>query len=140
MKNLIIGIFLLSLSGCAMIDAYFMANFDSNEYLLVDQIRSVAQTSPQFCDNRDRMNSITDEMYLTTTTFKNYTQYIPHNEKTIPLAESLYDEVYKLHTRYQNPEKIGTTYCKMKLNIIEKSAETVQEVIGSKPRWAHKIF
>ena len=134
MKNLIIGIFLLSLSGCAMIDAYFMANFDSNEYLLVDEVRSVAQTSPQFCDNRDKMNSITDDMYVTATTFKNYTQYIPHNEKTIPLAESLYDEVYKLHTRYQNPDKVGAAYCKMKLNIIEKSAETVQEVIGSKPR------
>ena len=134
MKNLLVGIFLLSLSGCAMVDAYFSAKFDSNEYLLVDDIRSVAQTGPQFCDDRDRMNFITDSMYLTATKFKNYTQYIPHNEKTIPLAESLYDEVYKLHTRYQNPDKIGKAYCKMKLNIIEKSAETVQEVLGSKPR------
>lgn len=134
MKNLLVGIFLLGLSGCAMIDAYFMANFDSNEYLLVDKIKSSAEVNTAFCEDRDRMNSIVDNMYLTSTELKNYAKFIPHNEKTIPLTESLYDEVYKLHTRYQNPDKIGKAYCKMKLNIIEKSAETIQEVVGSKPR------
>lgn len=134
MRALIISTFLLLSSGCAMIDAYLMAKFDPNEYFLVTQIRSVAQTSPQFCDDRQRMNSITDQMYLTATTFKNYTQYIPHNEKTIPLAESLYDEVYNLHTRYQSLEKVGVVYCRIKLNIVEKSAETIQEVIGRKMR------
>ena len=134
MKNLIVGMLLLGLSGCSMFNAYFMAGFDSNEYLLVDDIRSTAQVSINRCDDRDQMNSIVNGMYLTATKFKNYAQYIPHNEKTIPLTESLYEEVYKLQTRYQSPEKIGKSYCKMKLSIIEKSAETIQEVLGSKPR------
>lgn len=134
MKNLLISILLLGLSGCAMVDAYFMAGFDSNEYLLVDEIKSVAEVSPAFCEDRNRMNDIVNNMYLTATKLKNYSAFIPRNEKTIPLTESLYDEVYKLNTRYQNPDKIGKAYCKMKLNIIEKSAETIQEVVGSKPR------
>lgn len=134
MKNLIVGTLLILLSGCAMVDAYFMAGFDPNEYLLVDDVRSTAQVSVNQCENREQMNSIVNSMYLTATKLKNYAQFIPHNEKTIPLAESLYDEVYKLQTRYQSPEKIGKAYCKMKLNIIEKSAETIQEVLGSKPR------
>lgn len=134
MKNLIVGMLMLGLSGCAMIDAYFMAGFDSNEYLLVDEIRSVAEVSVNRCDDREQMNNIVNGMYLTATKLKNYAQFIPHNEKTIPMTESLYDEVYKLQTRYQSPEKIGKAYCKMKLGIIEKSAETIQDVVGSKPR------
>ena len=134
MRSLLISILLLGLSGCAMVDAYFMAGFDSNEYLLVDEIKSVAEVSPTFCEDRNRMNDIVNNMYLTATKLKNYSAFIPRNEKTIPLTESLYDEVYKLNTRYQNPDKIGKAYCKMKLNIIEKSAETIQEVVGSKPR------
>lgn len=134
MRILLVGVLLLGLNGCAMIDAYFMAHFDSNEYLLVDEIKSLAEVSPASCSDRDKMNSIVGNLYLTATKLKNYSIYIPRNEKTIPLTESLYDEVYKLQTRYQNPDKISVVYCKMKLNIIEKSADTIQEVVGSKPR------
>lgn len=134
MKNLIASMLVLSLSGCAMVDAYFMAKFDSNEYLLVDEIRSVAQVNAQRCDNREYMNNVADNLYISTIKLKNYAEYIPNNEKTIPLTQSLLTEVEKLQKRYQNPDKISLAYCKSKLGIIESSAETVQEVIGSKPR------
>jgi cytochrome c peroxidase len=117
-----------------MVDAYFMAHFDPNEYLLVDEIRSVAEVSPKFCDDRDKMNSYVNHMFLTATKLKNYSKNIPDNDKTIILTDELYEEVYKLDKRYDNPDKVSKSYCKMKLSIIEKSSETIQQVMGSKPR------
>ena len=133
MKNYLLAIFLF-LPGCAMVDAYFMAHFDSNEYLLVDEIRSISEISPKFCDNRDKMNSVVNDLFLTATKLKNYAKDIPNNEKTIILTDELYEEVYKLDKRYDSPDKISKSYCKMKLSVIEKSSETIQQVLGSKPR------
>lgn len=133
MKKYLLALFLF-LPGCAMIDAYFMAHFDPNEYLLVDDIRSVAETSPRFCEDRDKMNSVVSQMFLTATKLKNYSKNIPDNEKTIILTDELYEEVYKLDKRYESPDKVSKSYCKMKLSIIEKSSETIQQVMGNKPR------
>lgn len=133
MKKYLLALFLF-LPGCAMVDAYFMAHFDPNEYLLVDDIRSVAETSPRWCEDRDKMNSVVSQMFLTATKLKNYSKNIPDNEKTIILTDELYEEVYKLDKRYESPDKVSKSYCKMKLSIIEKSSETIQQVMGSKPR------
>lgn len=133
MKKYLLALYLF-LPGCAMVDAYFMAHFDPNEYLLVDEIRSVAETSPKLCDDRDKMNKVVSDMFLAATKLKNYAKDIPNNEKTIILTDELYEEVYKLDKRYDNPDKVSKSYCKTKLSIIEKSSETIQQVLGSKPR------
>ena len=133
MKKYLLAL-LLFLPGCAMVDAYFMAKFDPNEYLLVDEIRSVAETTPRYCEDRQRMEKVVSHLFLSATKLKNYSSNIPDNEKTVVMTDELYEEVYKLDKRYEYPDKISTSYCKMKLSIIEKSSETIQQVMGSKPR------
>jgi hypothetical protein len=132
--KLLIVFLLLSLSGCTVIDAYLMAKFDSNEYQLVNQIKSTAEAHIQDCNDRDTMNRVVEYLFLKGTEFKNYTAHIPHNEKATALSSEIYKELIGLHNRYADPKKISETYCKTKLSTIEESANTIQEVIGDKPR------
>jgi hypothetical protein len=122
MKKLIL-ILALSLSGCAAYDAYTTAGFDNNEYGLVNKVRTIAQAGS--CQQ-----PAVDILWSTSLELKNYTQYIPHNDKTIELTGNLFKVVDELHSK----ENISPVYCKAKLNIVEKSAEQIQSVVGGKTR------
>jgi hypothetical protein len=115
---------ILQLSGCAVIDAIFMAPYDNNEYALVNKVRTLAETS----DNCDA--STVKELYLTTYQLKNYSQYLPRNSNQNNLNEDLFKLVDELY-RKQSPSPV---YCKSKLHIIKQSAERIQQVTGSKSR------
>lgn len=133
--RLLLPLLLVSLSGCTVVDAYLMAKFDSNEYELVNQIKSTAEANIRNCSDRDKMNTVANDLFIKGTEFKNYTTHIPHNEKASLLSLEIYKEIDGLHARYSNVDKkISDTYCKTKLSTIEQSAETIQEVIGDKPR------
>ena len=134
MRFLIIPL-LLVLSGCTVVDAYFMAKFDSNEYQLINQIKSASEVNISNCDDREKMNNVVEYIYVKGTEFKNYTSDIPHNEKATALSSDLYQLITGLHNRYADPKKISPSYCKTKLSAIEESAKTIHEVIGDKPRW-----
>ena len=114
--------------------AYFMAKFDSNEYQLINQIKSASEVNINNCDDREKMNNVVEYIYVKGTEFKNYTSDIPHNEKATALSNDLYQMISGLHNRYADPKKISTAYCKTKLSAIEESAKTIHEVIGDKPR------
>jgi hypothetical protein len=124
MKRIITILFLLQLSGCAL----WMASYDSNEYLLVTKIRTVAENTN--CGNPINTASNIETMYIDASQFKNFAQYIPRNQATIDLSNNLYVLVDELHKK----ENLSPAYCKIKLNIISKSAEQIQQVVGSKPR------
>lgn len=133
MKSLML-VSLLFLSGCTAIDAYLMAGFDSNEYGLVNQIGSAAEANVKNCSDREKMNIVAENLFLKGTEFKNYTVHIPHNEKASQLSVELYKEVEGLRARYANSDKVSATYCKTKLATIKESADTIQQVLGDKPR------
>ena len=114
-KSLLIAVVLLS--GCSL----WMANYDTNEYALVNRVRTLAQTGD--CGKRE-------ELYITALELKNFSQYIPRNQASIDLNSKLYDMVEDLHKR-DNPSPV---FCKLKLDNITKTAETIQQVTGSKPR------
>ena len=125
MKKLLIScIAILSLSGCAL----WMASYDSNEYLLVTKVRTIAETTN--CDNPLNTAGNIETMYINAKEFKNFAQYIPRNQATIDLSNNLFILVDELHKK----ESFSPAYCKIKLNIISKSAEQIQQVVGSKPR------
>ena len=122
MKKLVLFLALL-LPGCAVWDAYTTAHFDNQEYSLVNKVRTIAEhgsCQPIFVES----------LYLTTLELKNYTQYIPHNDKTIDLTNNLFKIVVEL----RNKSEISPTYCKAKLNTIGISAEEIQRVVGGKTR------
>ena len=123
MKKLIILLFTLQLSGCALYDIYFMANFDNVEYSLVNRIRTLAET-------KDCTPKNVESLHITSLELKNYSQYIPRNGRTVTMTEDLYKMVEELHKR----DKPSVPYCQGKLNIIMITAERIQQVTGTKPR------
>ena len=124
MKRLIAAVILTtSLSGCGMINNIFMAPYDTNEYALVNRVRTFAELG-----NCDRDHIIA--LRITALELKNFSEYLPRNTKTIEMSNSLYDMVNDLYKR-ENPSQ---AYCKAKLNIISTSAEMIQNTIGKRPR------
>lgn len=124
MKQLLITATLaLSLSGCGMINNIFMAPYDTNEYSLVNKVRTLSELGS--CD-KDHVT----ELYRTALELKNFSEYLPRNEKTIEMDNTLFDIVKELYLR----EKPSSAYCKAKLNIISTSAEMIQNTIGKRPR------
>lgn len=123
MKKLILSCVVM-LSGCALM----IGPYDPNEYLLVTQIRTLAETTN--CANPLNTANNVEMMYNDAATLKNYSQYLPDNEAEIKLTADL----YKLVDEFHNKQSPAEFYCKAKLNIIAKSAERIQQVTGSKPR------
>jgi hypothetical protein len=127
MKKLLIVLVALQLSGCAVYetvkDSLFMAPYDNNEYMLINKIRTIAKLGS--CDTGS-MN----DLYSVSLELKNYSQYLPHNDKTLAMDENLFKIVEELH----NKKDPSAAYCTAKLNIIGSSAETIQKSVGARPR------
>lgn len=133
MKRLLAVVLALSLSGCALVDAYLLAKYDSNEYLIITEIRTDAGKYKQQCDNSDKSKINADLIADKTLLFMNYSQHIAHNKNTIAAAEKLNEIAQGLQQRYTDG-KVSPAFCKIKFDSISNSAETMQTVIGNKPR------
>ena len=133
MKRLILVLMFTTLSGCAMLDAYNMAGFDANEYQLATKVRSKAEISKTDCPDVALTRRNVSSILSVATEFKNYTSSIPHNEEATDMSKNLLLEVQGLSDRYKTAEP-SVTYCNTKMSIIERSAKTIQTVLGTKPR------
>ena len=127
MKKLLVVLVALQLSGCAVYetikDSLLMAPYDNNEYMLITKVRTIAKLGS--CD----VNSVND-LYSVSLELKNYSEYLPHNQKTVDMNENLFKLVDELH----NKKDPSPAYCTAKLNIIGSSAETIQKSVGARPR------
>jgi hypothetical protein len=125
-KQLLVCICVLQLSGCAVWDVYNQSKYDTNEYALVNEIRTLAQTS-KGCDAES-----VKKIYFTTLQLNNFSEYVKgNNKKTVEMNTGLLNMVKEL---YNKPQPIQPIYCNAKLNIIEITAESIQKVTGTKPR------
>jgi hypothetical protein len=129
-KKLAIVTLTLSLSGCALFDAYFMAGYDNQEYVLINKIRTQAQIASKRCDNPQSIKPEVQQMVNTAIEFKNFTQYIPRN----PEAYKMAGQMVELTEQIKFDEKTSPVFCKMKIQQVERNAEKIQQVLGSKPR------
>ena len=129
MKKLLVISLVCLVTGCSTVqdkvENIFAAGYDNNEYALVNKIRTIAQIA-KTCD----VNTVND-LYFVTKELNNFSQYLPRNKQSIELNKDLLRLVMELYDREQ---PIGQVYCKAKLNILEKSAERIQQVTGSKSR------
>jgi hypothetical protein len=129
MKKLLVISLVCLVTGCSTVqdkvENIFAAGYDTNEYALINKIRTIAQTA-KTCD----VNTVND-LYFVTKELNNFSQYLPRNKQSIELNKDLLRLVMELYDREQ---PIGQVYCKAKLNILEKSAERIQQVTGSKSR------
>jgi hypothetical protein len=133
MKRLSIVLVAVVLNGCALYDALMLTNFDSNEYLLVTQIRTDAQVYKTQCENPALASVNAQTIALKTRLFQNYSEQIPGNENGIKASEGLNEIAQGLNDAY----KKGTpspVFCKLKYGSIENTAYVIQHVVGNRPR------
>ena len=133
MKKLTLVALVLILNGCALIDAYRMARFDNNEYMLVNRIQTQAHLGATKCGTPVAAN-IADEVWFKTVELKLYSAGIPHNQETVKMTAELNEIAKGLSDRYHSEDEVSPAYCKIKFGNIEKNAVTIQTVIGAKPR------
>jgi hypothetical protein len=134
MKKVLLLSFVLMLNGCALYDAYFMAKYDTTEYSLVNQIKTKAQVAEENCANQILVVSQVNDLYISSLEFKNFTTHIPHNEDAIKLSTKLLTLTKDTKDYFNKTERISPIFCKAKLQQIEKSADTIQQALGGKPR------
>lgn len=133
MKRLAIVVTALALNGCALWDAYFMAGYDPNEYMLATQIRTDAQVYKLQCDNPVLAPANAQAMALKTRLFQNYSEKIPRNENGYNVAEGLNEIAQGLDQAYRKGTP-SVTFCKLKYGSIENAAFVIQHVVGDRPR------
>ena len=122
------------LSGCTVFDAYFMAKYDTNEYFIVNDIKTKAQVAEENCGNQLLVVAQVNDLYVKALEFKNFTTHIPRNKDTDNMSTKLLTLTKDTRDYFNKAEKISPIFCKAKLQQVVKSADTIQHVLGSKPR------
>jgi len=135
MKKIIAALFLTTtLSGCALIDAYFMARYDNVEYSLLNKINTLSELSVNDCKDQKNSYGNFEGLYWTAVELRNFSQYIPRNTETQKLASNMVELTKQGKEMYEKGTTVSETFCKLKLGQINRSAKVAQEVIGKKPR------
>jgi hypothetical protein len=134
MKKLILLSFVMLLGGCTVFDAYFMAKYDTNEYFIVNDIKTKAQVAEENCGNQLLVVAQVNDLYVKALEFKNFTTHIPRNKDTDNMSTKLLTLTKDTRDYFNKAEKISPIFCKAKLQQVVKSADTIQHVLGSKPR------
>jgi hypothetical protein len=129
--SLILSIFLLS--GCALWDAYMMAPYDANEYLLITEIRVDAGQYQAQCANPVLAPANATAMARKTNLYEKYSEQIPRNENGYKSAQALNEIARGLDTAYVNGA-VSPTFCRLKYNSIKQSAELMQRTTAGRPR------
>jgi hypothetical protein len=134
MKKLLPLAFVVLLSGCTLLDAYFMAKYDTTEYALVNEIKTKAQVAEENCGNQSLVTLQVNELYIKSLEFKNFTLHIPRNKDADNMSTKLLILTKDTRDYFNKAEKISPIFCKTKLQQVIMSADTIQHVLGSKPR------
>lgn len=133
MKKILIAVCVVLLNGCALLDAYLMAPYDANEYLQITEIRVMAGQYRQQCDNFQASAVNAQDITRRTIMFERYSEYIPRNENGLKAARALNEIAQGLGTAY-GKGIVSATFCRLKYNNIEHSAELIQRVTAGRPR------
>mgnify|MGYP003349934743 CR=1 FL=1 len=133
MKKLIPLTLIPLLTSCSLYYAYVTAPFDGNEYQLVNSVRTQSNIGAGKC-GKPEVVGVVDQLYSTTLEFRNYSEYLPHNEETQRASKELVEMVKDFRDRYHGNEPVGTFYCTTKFAEIEKNAVNIQNIVGTKPR------
>jgi hypothetical protein len=139
MKKLLVILAIISMQGCAAIEAvkivraWNMAKFDNNEYSQINSIRTTANLGAAKCGTAEVV-PVVENLWYKSVELKNYSASIPHNEETVKMTAELVEIIKGLNVRYHEKEPVSPAYCTLKFGTIEKNAVTIQNVIGAKPR------
>jgi len=133
MKRIVLALSTALLSSCALWDAYMMAPYDANEYLLITEIRTNAIQYQRQCDNPILAPTNAQAMANRTELYEKYQEQIPRNANGVKAAQALNEISQGLNTAYVKGP-VSPVFCKLKYNNIEHSAELIQRVTAGRPR------
>jgi hypothetical protein len=133
MKRIVLVLSTVLLSSCAVWDAYFMAPYDANEYMLITQIRTDAIQYRRQCNNPVMAQVNAEAMANRTELYERYEEHIPRNENGLKAARALNEIAQGLNGAYVKGS-VSPVFCKLKYNNIEHSAELIQRVTAGRPR------
>ena len=133
MKQISVAVFALSLTSCALWDAYRMAPYDANEYMMITEIRTNAIQYRRQCDNPVLAPVNAQAMANRTELYEKYEEQIPRNANGFKAAQALNEITQGLNTAYAKGS-VSPMFCKLKYNNIEHSAEIIQRVTAGRPR------
>jgi hypothetical protein len=66
--------------------------------------------------------------------FEAYSEQLPSNGDGIKAAQALNEIAQGLVKQYNEQGKVSPLFCKLKFEGIEHSADTIQHVLGNRPR------
>ena len=133
MKQIFVAAIALSLTSCAVWDAYMMAPYDANEYLQITEIRTNAIQYRRQCDNPVLAPVNAQAMANRTELYEKYQEQIPRNTNGFKSAQALNEIAQGLNTAYVKGPA-SSMFCRLKYNNIEHSAELIQRVTAGRPR------
>jgi len=133
MKRISVILSVFFLSGCALWDAYFMAPYDANEYMLITEIRVDAGQYREQCGNPVLAPVNAEAMARKTNLYEKYSQQIPRNTNGYKSAKALNEIAQGLNTAYVKGP-VSATFCRLKYVSIENSATLIQRVTAGRPR------
>ena len=134
MKKLLLIISIGLLSGCTLIDAYFMAKYDTNEYALINEVTVKSQLAQDDCKDYNVSKTNAKVVYESSLSFSKFTMYIPRNEDATKMSQKLLLLTKGTKEYYDTHDKVSEFFCKSKFQQINKSAEEIQSVLARKPR------
>ena len=124
---------MFGLNGCAVWDAYFMAPYDANEYLLITEIRVDARHYQGECGNPVLATVNAESISRKTNLYEKYSEQIPRNSNGYKSAQSLNEIAQGLNMSYTKGA-VSPTFCRLKYVSIENSAALIQRVTAGRPR------
>jgi len=133
MKRIVLALSTALLSSCALWDAYMMAPYDANEYMQITEIRASAGQYRKQCDNPILAPANAQAIANKTDLFEKYEELIPRNANGYNAARALNEITQGLNTAYAKGV-VSPTFCRLKYNNIEHSAELIQRVTAGRPR------
>ena len=122
------------LAGCTLVDAYLMTKYDANEYKLAVEIRSDASRYKTECNDAMLSRANAQAIAQKTQLFEHYSEHIPRNDNGASASRNLNEIAQGLVTQYNQQGKVSPLFCKLKFEGIEHSANTIQHVLGNRPR------
>lgn len=138
MKKILLILSVGLLTGCSTletaIDSYLLAKYDTNEYALVNTVKTKAFIAQADCNDRAKTLIHVDAIYEKSVEFKNFTLHIPRNKDAQNMSDKLSKLANDTKEYYQKNEKVSEIFCKARYQQIYRAADTIQHTLGSKPK------
>ena len=123
-KNILIVILLVTLSGCASI---LPPDYDNNEYYILARLETHSRFLRDECPYPKQVKQRLYTMLFDAELLNSYAYFLPRNSETYEISKILRDDVAEMQKRYDSEKQPSITYCKMKSKLFTAKARRIME-------------